>query len=106
MQLEKVVLETMSAATITYLPAGSSSRTIEAVVEYLGPQPMAGIRGGSRPQFELLVRNDSTYGISAKELDTYRDKVQVPFRYGRSVRTVRITQIIMQDKSMLRLLAW
>jgi len=100
------VLGGMSAATITYLPGAGSSRQIEAQIAYLGPQPMDGLRGGSRPQFDILVRNDATTGISAKELDTARDKVQIALRRGRSVRTVRLCAIIKQDKAMLRLRAW
>jgi len=100
------VLGGMSAITVTYLPGTGSSRQIEAHIAYLGPQPMDGIRGGSRPQFDLLVRNNATTGISAAELDTARDKVQIPLRMGRSVRTVRLAGLIKQDKAMLRLRAW
>ena len=100
------VMGGMSAASITYLPGTGSSRQIEAQIAYLGPEAMDGIRGGSRPQFEILVRNDATDGITAKELDTARDKVQIPLRRGRSVRTVRLAGLIKQDKAMLRLRAW
>ena len=100
------VLGEMSAATITYLPGSGSSRTIEAQISYLGPQPMDGLAGGSRPQFELLVKNNDTGGISSKEIDTGRDKAQVPLRMYRSVKTVRLVEVISQDKAMLRLRAW
>jgi len=100
------VLGGMSAATITYLPGTGSSRQIEAQISYLGPEAMDGLRGGSRPQFDILVRNNATTGISAKQLDTARDKVQIALRRGRSVRTVRLCAIITQDKAMLRLRAW
>ena len=100
------ILGGMSATTITYLPGTGSSRRIDAQIAYLGPESMDGVRGGSRPQFDLLVRNDATTGISAKELDTARDKIQIALRRGRSVRTVRLAGLIKQDKAMLRLRAW
>lgn len=96
----------LSAVTITYLPRGGGSRSIKAIIEYKGAKPLDGLSGGSRPHVELLVRNDATYGISSREIDTGGDKVQVPFRRGRSVRTVRIVQILAQDRAMLRLAAW
>ena len=100
------VQSSLSSATITYLPRGGPARTIQAIVEYKGPQPLDGLRGGSRPHVELLVRNHATLGISSKEIDTGGDLLQVPLRRGRSVRTVRIVQIIGQDRAMLRLAAW
>lgn len=100
------VQESLSAATITYLPRGGGSRSIKAIVEYVGAQSLDGLKGGSRPHVELYVRNDVAAGISSREIDTGGDKVQVPLRMGRSVRTVRIVKILAQDRAMLRLAAW
>jgi len=82
------------------------SRQINAIVEYLGPQPMDGLSGGSRPAFEVLVRNHPTEGITSKELDTGGDKIKLPMRIDLAGKTVRLTRIVAQDKAMLRLRAW
>jgi len=100
------MLSDLAAKTVVYLPKGGSSRSIYAVVTYLGPKPMDGLRGGSRPQFDLSVRNSSVYGISSRELNTGGDKVQIPLRLGRSVKTVRLVELIAQDRAMLRIRAW
>ena len=100
------VLSGMSAAMITYIPDSGPNRQIEAQISYLGPQPMDGLMGGSRPQFNLLVKNNSTTGISAKEIDCGKDKASIPPRIGRASITVRLVEIITQDKAMLRLRAW
>lgn len=96
----------LSSATIVYLPKAGGSRSIQAVIDYVGAQALDGLKGGSRPHVELYVRNDAAAGISSREIDTGGDKVQVPLRRGRSVRTIRIVQILAQDRAMLRLLAY
>jgi hypothetical protein len=100
------VLGETSAAMITYMPGSGASRQIEAQIHYLGPQPMDGLAGGSRPQFDLLVRNDSVAGISSRELDTAVDKAEIPPRIGMAAQTVRLVKIMAQDRAMLRLRAW
>jgi hypothetical protein len=100
------ILSDFSAKEIVYLPRAGGSRTIRAIITYLRPQPMDGIYGGSRPQFELEVKNNTSTGISAKEIDTGGDKAQIPLRMYRSVRTVRIVEIVSQDRAILRLRAW
>jgi len=96
----------LSAQTVYYLPKSGGSRSINAIVTYLGPQTMDGLRGGSRPHFDISVRNSSVYGISSRELNTGGDKIQIPMRMGRSVRTVRLVNLIAQDRAMLRIRAW
>lgn len=100
------VQSSLSAGTVVYLPRAGGSRSIEAMVEYIGPQSLDGVRGGSRPHFELTVRNDAAAGISGGELDTGGDKIQIPLRRGRSVRTIRLVELLAQDRAMLRLAAW
>jgi hypothetical protein len=100
------VLGEMSEVTITYLPGTGGSRQIDCQIHYLGPEQMDGLRGGSRPQFDLLVKNNALSGISSKLLDTARDKAQIPLRIGEAVKTVRLVKIMAQDKAMLRLRAW
>jgi len=103
---ESAVMESLSAKYISYYPDGGAERRILALISYLGPQPMDGISGGSRPQFELLIRNDATAGITAAELDTAADKLSIPPRIGRAAITVRPVRIVNQDKAMLLLRAW
>jgi len=104
---ESVVLESLGSKYISYYAAGGDTeRRILALITYLGPQPMDGMRGGSRPQYEILIRNDATAGITAAELDTGTDKLQIPPRIGRAAITVRIANIVKQDKAMLLLRAW
>jgi len=100
------MLSGMSAATITYVPGSGASRQIEAQIAYLGPQPMDGLSGGSRPQFDLLVKNNSASGISSREIDTALDKAQIPPRIGKTAVTVRLVGIEAQDRAMMRLRAW
>ena len=96
-------LEGLSAKQIVYYPRSGGSRTIEAIVEYLGPQQVAGLAGGSRPQMDVYVRNNSATGISSAQVDTGGDKLDVPLRYGKSAKKVRINEVIAQDKAMLKL---
>jgi len=104
---ESTVLESLGAVYISYYAAGGDTeRRILALIMYLGPQKLDGIRGGSRPQYEILVRNDAAAGITAAELDTGTDKLQIPPRIARSAITVRIVNIVKQDKAMLLLRAW
>jgi len=104
---ETTVLESLDSVYVSYFAAGGDTdRRILASIKYLGPQPMDGLRGGSRPQYDILVRNDATAGITAAELDTATDKMSIPPRIGRAAITVRITKIINQDKAMLLLRAW
>jgi len=100
------VLDSLGAEKITYYPRGGGSREIDVIVEYLGPQPMDGLAGGSRPAFDILVRNHPTQGLTSKELDTGGDKIKLPMRIDLAGKTVRLTRLIAQDKAMLRLRAW
>jgi hypothetical protein len=106
MAAAEVVRESASATTMVYLPRSGGSRTIEAIVEYPGPDLLNGLRGGSRPHLEILVDNDDTTGISSRELDTGGDKAQLSLRRGRTVKTVRLVELLAQDRAMLRILAY
>ena len=100
------LLDSLGSETITYYPRTGGSRQIEAIVEYLGPQPMDGLAGGSRPAFDILVKNHPTQGLTSRELDTGGDKIKLPMRIDLAGRIVRLTKIMAQDKAMLRLRAW
>jgi len=100
------LLSSASSATVVYRPGSGPVRSIAAQVTYLLPDAMDGLAGGSRPQFDILVKNDSVMGISIRELDTAMDKISLPPRIGRASITVRIVEVIKQDRGMLLLRAW
>ncbi len=89
--------------TIVYTPRGGADRSIEAVVDYPGPEEIRRGTGGARPHVEILVRNNSTTGVGSREVDRGGDKVTLPVRYGRSAITLRIVGLISQDEAMLTL---
>jgi hypothetical protein len=92
--------------TITYEPAGGGSREISAVVDRRQAEPMDGLSGGTRPQVELVVRNDATAGIASSSVDTGGDKVQVALRRGDTAQTLRIVDLVNQDAAMIRIRAY
>ena len=98
-------MDGLGASTITYRPRGGGSRSIEAIIEYPGPAAISGLSGGSRPIMDIYVKNDSTTGIASAEVDTGGDKLDVPIRFGLTVKRMRITRIFAQDKAILHIQA-
>lgn len=99
------MLHGLSVKTIVYRPRIGSSRNIEAIIEYPGPETIDGLAGGSRPILDVYIRNDSIKGISSAEVDTGGDELDVPLRYGLTNQEVRIIQIVDQNKAMLHVRA-
>jgi hypothetical protein len=93
----------MSAKTVTYTPRSGSPRTIDAIVEYPGPESIGEFEGGSAPLLDILVANNSTEGIDSAEVDTGGDKITLPKRRDLAGRVTRITRIINQDEVLVRL---
>lgn len=93
------------AEAVTYMPRSGDSRRINAVVTRPGPEQMAAIEGGSRPQFELLVKNTATGGIASDELDTGGDKIEVAPREGAKPVTMRLIELLDHDAGCCRILA-
>lgn len=91
--------------TVGYVPRSGSPRSISAIVDYIGPESVGPLAGGSRPHVEVTVGNDSS-GILSTEIDTGGDKLKLPMRYGLTSATVRIVKIINQDEGALRLLCY
>ena len=100
------MFESMSPIIAIYTPRSGSSRSIEVLIHYIGPELLAGVRGGSRPHLEILIKNDATTGISSHEIDTGGDKLTLPLRIGRISRIVRIVEILNQDRAHLLILAY
>lgn len=96
-------LDTLGAETIVYLPAGGGERAIGAIVNRDPPAELGEAPHGHSPLAVIVVRNDSTEGISSAELDTAGDKVRYAVRLGKTPKDRRITGIISQDAGMLRL---
>lgn len=99
------VLDELSAKQITYRPRIGSSRNIEAIIEYPGPEAINGLAGGSRPVLDIFVENKSIKGISSAEVDIGGDELDVPLRYGLTNKEVRIIQIVNQSKAILHIRA-
>ncbi|MGD2093298.1 MAG: hypothetical protein PVH61_44470 [Candidatus Aminicenantes bacterium] len=93
----------LSYDTINYYPRSGGSRSIRATLEFLGPDSIGTLIGSRRPVIDIFVKNNSSSGISSAEVDTGGDKVELPLRYGLSVRKVRIVKIMGQEKALLHL---
>lgn len=97
-------LDTLGGEEITYLPAGGGSRTINAIINRDQPAELGDAPHGHAPLAVIVVRNDSTEGISSDEIDIGGgDKVQYAVRLKKTPQARRITKIISQDSGMLRL---
>jgi hypothetical protein len=94
------------AETVTYFPRSGSSRQIRAVITRPGAEQMAGVAGGSAPQFEVLVKNDSASGIASDELDTGGDKVELAGRDGKKPEQVRLIELLNHDAGHCEILAY
>ena len=93
------------AQWVTYVPRTGAARRIRAVVRRGGPENMPGIADGSRPMFEVLVKNDDTEGIASDAIDTGGDKIQMGLRINNIPKTVRLTEILNHDAGMMLLAA-
>lgn len=89
------------AERILYRPRSGSIRAIQAVISRNEAGPLIGIEGGSRPRFEVLVRNDSGKGISSATVDTGGDKLDLAPRVNEPPETFRIDEIINQDAGLM-----
>lgn len=88
---------------IKYLPNGGGEREIRAVVDRELPAEIPGAGQGQSSVIIIIVANSATTGISASEIDTGGDKVELAMRMGETVKQRRITKMIQQDAGMLTL---
>jgi len=88
------------AVTVTYIPKSGSPRRIAAVVSFNEAEELPGVDGGSRPRFEVLVKNDEMQGIASDELDTGGDKVEMAVRVADIPKTLRLVELINHDAAM------
>jgi hypothetical protein len=91
--------------TVIYRPAavGAATRTIVAVVNRPEPQPSGPVNAWEGMAITITVANNATTGISAAELDSGRDKIDVALRVGGTVAARPIVGIVSQDSGMLTL---
>lgn len=78
------------------------SRTINAIIDRDEADPFIAGRGKS-PKLIVIIANDSTNGIALSEIDTNKDKITVPLKYGGETQQRRITKIISMDAGMITL---
>lgn len=91
------------AEEVTYLPAKGTARVISAVVDRSPPTTLPEIPGRSNAvtQFNIEVENDPSTGISADELDTGGDRIEVAARVGGIATSKSIRRIVSQDDGMI-----
>jgi hypothetical protein len=80
--------------TITYRPGAGGTRTIEAKVSRTDRTQWAGLDNAAIMSATITVRNDSTTGISATEIDTGGDRIDYQVRDGATATTRSITRVI------------
>jgi hypothetical protein len=93
----------LGGETVTYLPSGGGSREIQALVTRHEPDELGPAPHGHGPVLTVAVINSATTGISGDEVDTGRDKIQLPVRLGETAQARRIMSVISQDAGMMQL---
>jgi len=91
------------AEAVIYRPHAGRPRSILAVVDREPPAFLAEANGPQTPGLHVIVRNNATEGISAAELDTGLDTIDVASRVGGEVTTRSIVRLVQQDAGLLRL---
>ena len=89
--------------SVTYHPDVGDDRTIDyAIVERDGPG-LIGEYGTPVYQAVIRVKNDSTTGISATEIDTGGDELSFPLRRGETPVTRKsIVKVLGTDNGLVR----
>lgn len=68
--------------TVVYVKGAGATRSIAAIVEREVVPTEDELQRGLKEVMIIRVRNDSTYGISATELDGGKDCIRVAYRIG------------------------
>jgi len=85
-----------------YRKTGQDDRNIDVLIFYKN-EGLDGQIHSRTPNINVIVRNDSTTGISSEEIDTGGDKLYIPGRRGRATRWMRIAKILNQNPGFMRL---
>jgi len=80
--------------SITYRPRGGGTRSITAMVSRVDRTQWQGVDNAVTVQAVIVVRNSSTTGISATEINTGGDAVDYSTRDGKAAETRSITRIV------------
>jgi len=88
------------AESVTYKPRSGTNRTISAQV-FRNLEPMQDMNGAIRYPILIVVANSATTGISATELDSGADKINLPWRQAGDVKDYPLGQPESQDAGML-----
>jgi hypothetical protein len=88
---------------IIYMPGGTGSRAIIAIVDREEPAEIEGGAGANSTLTYITVANDSEYGISSSEVNLNADLVEISTKINQTVRQKRIVAIISQDEGMIKL---
>ena len=89
--------------SVTYKPAGGGTRDIVAIVIRESAVDMPGMDYISSPMIQVIVKNDSTEGITASEIDTGGDVISLAIRQGEAAQDRRINTISANDAISLTL---
>jgi hypothetical protein len=95
------VLLEIFGESATYKPAGGGSRSIQAIIDRDDAAALVGL--ANSPLLIVRVKNSTTEGISASEIDTGGDKINLVVRLGETAQDRNITRILSQDQGMLEL---
>lgn len=98
----EVLFDTFSPVDVVYKPGEGSERTIEALMLY-GTEDVISRVHGRVPIQIIVVRNNSTNGITADELSTGTDYIEMPIRQGSSDVKDYSMEIVNQNSAFLRL---
>jgi len=85
-----------------YRKEGQDDRNIEVLVFYETENIESRTRGRNT-SVHIIVKNDTTIGIGADEVDTGIDKITIPPRRGMICKWMRITEVLSQNPGFLRL---
>lgn len=92
------------AETVVYLPRGGGSRTILAVVDREPPTLMDDAGNVMALSFMLYVANSATSGITAQEIDTGGDRIQIAAKINDAAKkNCTILRVMDNDNGMLQL---
>ena len=89
--------------TVTYYPAGGSSRSIQAVIVRKEVEAMAGFSDVNNPVAIMQVANDSTRGIASFEIDRGGDEIEYSYKLGKTAQRRKITRLTEIDYAWLEL---
>jgi hypothetical protein len=78
-------------------------RSITVVLDREPPAPMeiADAEAAPAQRIEVHVRNDSTHGIAATELDRGTGRIELAWRIGDTPTSRAIAKIVRQDRAVL-----